>query len=281
MWEEVGTIEDGALTIVDASKYFFQQRFILDALIRSTPLPSLKSLTIANIVPFPVAAFELDTFAQLLAPLEHFTFTVKGRHLTGFHFDELWESFWSELVPRQILTLPQTHLTSLSLISDQPVGWYPRIEFSELHYPNLRALELGGFTFDRHRRIEDFILRHCATLNSLVLDSCPMQAIGVGGGGLINPVVPHRRWAEVCERFHELTELLQLQILIRTEWGFDIVNEVREEMCFYYTRSLTSYGYDRRMEVDRPVPAIEEEDKVALETLMDVINARRQARGLR
>lgn len=62
-------------------------------------------------------------------------------------------------------------LRKLSLYSSHQWGFYPKVNLEDVHFPNLRSLTLGNFTFCEDKQL-DWILGHSATLKELYLDSC-------------------------------------------------------------------------------------------------------------
>ena len=64
-------------------------------------------------------------------------------------------------------------LTTLSLFGSDFWGWSPKVDFRGLHFPNLKVLALGHFTFS-HDWQADWIASHGQTLLELYLDDCPI-----------------------------------------------------------------------------------------------------------
>ncbi|KAI0318830.1 hypothetical protein OF83DRAFT_894277 [Amylostereum chailletii] len=99
------------------------------------------------------------------------------------------KDFWSGTISRD-LSHPYTHLTSLTLHSDQDVGFVPGLAFSHLFYPHLTDLSLCQINFDSCDSlppkypdltvvgVEEFIARHKATLSRLELRECKIASLG-------------------------------------------------------------------------------------------------------
>ncbi|RPD54601.1 hypothetical protein L226DRAFT_575106 [Lentinus tigrinus ALCF2SS1-7] len=255
----------------EPAQRLFLQSIIIQSLARNTDFPHIRSLTLGNLVPFPLACYQETGFAQLLEKVERLDISVHGTnnlHSPGQNTEELWEWTWQEIVPIRLLGPPQAQLTSLSITSDQPVGRVPHVELGGLFYPALQHLALGGVTFTGARRVEDFVARHRRTLTSLVLDSCPMHVTERLNG-------PDRTWAEVCDRFNaELQELVDLDITLRTKWGLDDM-EKAPQMRLTYETSLTGFGYNRGSGCEQ----FESADRSALERLVAAVKSRKQRRG--
>lgn len=62
-------------------------------------------------------------------------------------------------------------LEHLTLYSDRPLGLCPALDLSAVHFPRLKSLALGNYTFCHDDQL-DWILAHGATLRELYLDNC-------------------------------------------------------------------------------------------------------------
>lgn len=62
------------------------------------------------------------------------------------------------------------NLTTLVLYQDRPFGYFPRLSLSGVHFPHLKTLALGNFTFSHPHHQLDFFASHAATLENLYLD---------------------------------------------------------------------------------------------------------------
>ena len=256
----------------EPAEHLFLQSVIIESLVRNTALPHIRSLTIGNLIPFPLACYEEAGFARLLEKVERLELSAHGinnLHVRDQNREELWGWMWQEIIPIRLLRPPQRQLTSLSLTSDQPVGRTPHVELGGLFYPALQHLALSGVMFSSARRVEDFVARHRHTLTSLVLDSCPMHVDDGFNNG------PERTWAEVCDRFNaELQALVDLEITLRTSWGLDNMDRA-PQMRRTYETSLTGFGYDRGV----LCAEFEAADRPALDRLVAAVHARKLRRG--
>lgn len=81
-------------------------------------------------------------------------------------------TFFDEL-PRVWLEPVQERLTHLTLYTDTYWGWAPVFEPRGIHFPKLKYLALGNHTFAHDSQIE-WITSHGSTLETLILDDCPI-----------------------------------------------------------------------------------------------------------
>ncbi|ESZ95191.1 hypothetical protein SBOR_4422 [Sclerotinia borealis F-4128] len=65
------------------------------------------------------------------------------------------------------------NLTSLTLHCCEFWGYFPRCDWRDVHFPQLKKLELGNYTFSHDWQL-DWILSHGDTLEVLVLNNCPI-----------------------------------------------------------------------------------------------------------
>ncbi|KAI0331548.1 hypothetical protein GY45DRAFT_1322127 [Cubamyces sp. BRFM 1775] len=239
---------------------------LVQAILRATDRPRLKSLTLANLLAYPHLHYKSEEFVGLLSSLEHLHIGFHGlcsvRGPNGA-YSGLIVPLWQDVIPGYFLRPTQARLTSLTLMSDQPVGRSPNVDLSQLFFPNLRYLELGAIMFDNRRHTENFIVQHGRTLRTLVLDSCPMHV------RLLQD--PPRPWRDVCDRFAEALEVLvDVQFHVREGWGLD--NRKRTgEVRLYYTIAETGSGGDRGWDTRQYEPA----DRPAIERLLAKVEERR------
>lgn len=80
--------------------------------------------------------------------------------------------FFAEL-PKTWLAHCAGNLTSLTIHCDTFWGYFPKCDWRGIHFPKLKKLELGNYTFSHDWQL-DWILSHGKTLEVLVLDDCPI-----------------------------------------------------------------------------------------------------------
>lgn len=66
-----------------------------------------------------------------------------------------------------------SNLRHLTLYSSLYFGFYPKCDLRGIHFPHLKTLSLGNYTFIHDSQL-DWILSHGATLTELYLDDCPI-----------------------------------------------------------------------------------------------------------
>lgn len=66
-------------------------------------------------------------------------------------------------------------LQKLSLYSSFYWGFYPKVNLDGVHFPHLKSLALGQFSFVDDKQL-DWILAHSSTLQELYLDDCAILA---------------------------------------------------------------------------------------------------------
>lgn len=81
-------------------------------------------------------------------------------------------------LPSMWLRPTMSTLEHLTLYSDHYFGYYAKVDLASVHFPRLKTLALGGYTFFHDTQL-DWIVSHGPTLRELYLDQCPMlYAIG-------------------------------------------------------------------------------------------------------
>ena len=244
---------------------------VLETVGDKIPPPRLRKLELHNILPLPDTSMWQDGFKHLIKCLESLSVSVhRNRSLDE---QQLWETFWVGYFPDNFLAPTQPRLTSLSLVSDQPVGAeMPGTDLAALHFPRLRHLKLGGFCFDMNENLETFIVNHAPTLTSLVLDSCPLWT-----GKEFKNRIPKRLWSQIFARFERhLTQLMYLRVMCKPGalWGLNSEDAPRHEMVLTYEISTSGYGYVRG---EPAAESVELNDRKALEKFYSTVDTKRKA----
>ncbi|KAF8896162.1 hypothetical protein BD779DRAFT_1668001 [Infundibulicybe gibba] len=79
--------------------------------------------------------------------------------------------FFQQL-PSVWLKPPMAHLTTLFLMSDEgKIGYCPRLELRDTHFPALHTLALGNYAFTHDWQFA-WITQHAPTLKILLMDTC-------------------------------------------------------------------------------------------------------------
>ncbi|KAJ7450040.1 hypothetical protein B0H11DRAFT_1928423 [Mycena galericulata] len=184
--------------------YYLRLQFDLLTALAASPPPSLISLTLNNLIAMPHEIYEKESFHRIFRSLNTLRISVRCHLEDSDDFLQMDErltsqvsTFWDASIYNTINSC--VALRSLALHSDLPVGAdrYPTLSLAGIYLPNLTSLSLHNFVFpvdlnSPERDVEEFILRHGATLMQLVLHGSSM----VGE----DSVVP-RPWYALLKRF--------------------------------------------------------------------------------
>ncbi|KAI0660203.1 hypothetical protein C8Q70DRAFT_81366 [Cubamyces menziesii] len=240
---------------------------LLQALLRGTDRPHLKSLAITNLSGYPYKFSNSQDFVEVLSSVEHLHIGLNDALIIGPCAWKLAEWMWLVTLPDSLLGPTQARLMSLTLVSHHvPTSFSLLLDFSTLFFPVLHRIKLDRIALDHHRRIEDFIVAHGRTLRTLVLDSCPMRVSFEGG--------PPRPWHLVCNRFAETLEVLvDVQFHSRDEWYLDIdaggtTGDLETRLLYLFGGLSWEYGPWEREHVELL-------DRIAIEHLLAKVEQRR------
>lgn len=156
------------------SEELILQRQILQTIAENALPPSLLSLSLLNIVPLPDGVFRSDSFHRFMAIPEKVTVSVNPGH-AGADRDcyACFKQFMREEFSPHLLEPASHSLTSLTLINTSYTLWFAGPPFQDLYFPHLARLSLDRFLL---KSVDDFIVRHKATLTQLHLEECAMEA---------------------------------------------------------------------------------------------------------
>ena len=129
-------------------------------------MPYLNAMAIANSAAFP---YMLSTLKEL--HLDFRTLEQRDRPKNNVADRDLYR-FYRELSNLWLKSCSQ-NLTRLTLYADIFWGWAPAFDPRGLHFTKLEYLALGKFTFAHHWQ-SDWIILHGPTLQTLILDDCPI-----------------------------------------------------------------------------------------------------------
>ncbi|KAJ7635128.1 hypothetical protein FB45DRAFT_1057050 [Roridomyces roridus] len=191
------------------------QRAILQA-VSTTPLPTLKSLAIANLITMPSPVLTCEKFAALLRDVAVLSIDTLGPDdlSEGYYAKEGLSEFWEQMTA--VLAAAQS-VTTLHLRSDNLIGVKPALAFPSEPFVNLTSLHLKHICWDDG--VEGFLLAHPA-LRCLALEDCCMYGY--------EKQYP-RPWGAVIASLDEgLQQLVELDITGKTMlycyedegWGF-------------------------------------------------------------
>ncbi|KAH7310456.1 hypothetical protein B0I35DRAFT_439071 [Stachybotrys elegans] len=166
---------------------------------------------------------------------------------------EFWRKF-----PSRFLLPAVDNLQSLALYSDTALGLMPRVRLKSVHFPRLKSLTLGHFSFVHDYEVE-WILSHANTLRSLRLDHCFIvymlaskrpNWLGSDGYPITNSRAflrpsSYRRYPDhtPVENFDEETFTATL---IETRWHniFDRFGEKLTELQSFWFGSAQGWNFD-------------------------------------
>ncbi|KDQ55132.1 hypothetical protein JAAARDRAFT_37648 [Jaapia argillacea MUCL 33604] len=249
------------------------QRRVLSFIDATKPLPSLQALTIKNLCPFdsPYSSFcrefsqgRPDHFSSLTS-LSITVLSADGPEIVddeAFGFIFFWEAIFQKLV----LPAPaHSNLTSLTLRSDQLIGYLPNISFPvATAYPQLESITLQMFVFGGLTNAEHFILVHSATLKRLELQACSI--VFEDGDSDDEELEPERFWSDIFAKLaEECTELVEV-VMKRGESISEGTQDIPGGRFGYSVFS----EYNGYRTVERMMDG-EEGDEEALDTLLAVV----------
>ncbi|KAI0065741.1 hypothetical protein BV25DRAFT_1988841 [Artomyces pyxidatus] len=247
------------------------QRAVFSAFTALSNIPTLRSLTLECLTPFPNPIFTQHNFLSFFRGLTRLHLsTVSDTSMEGAVYQDPIVEFYTGAIPL-ILRAPMSTLTSLALHSDQDVGSLPGLALSELHYPHLTHLSLEQVLFDADTGAEAFILAHASTLTSLRLSLCRVALPEENNA-------PDRTWADVYGALQEgLVNLRRLEVTESWE-GMDWPDGNPDGMKLRYARMDSGYGwnpYFGEHEEDGPGEEIwDAGDVQALEDFRQVVKLR-------
>ncbi|KAI0065717.1 hypothetical protein BV25DRAFT_1913164 [Artomyces pyxidatus] len=257
--------EETSAYIEEPSPGLQLQYAIFNALAALPRIPTLRTLILDNITPFPNEVFTDAGFLAFLQGLTHLRIsTASDTQLEGAVFQDPIVKFYTETLP-PLLRAPIDTLTSLSLHSDQDVGSAPGLSFADIHYPHLTHLSLQSVLFEDGTGAEAFILAHAATLTALTLTFCRIAFSE-------DDDEPDRTWADVYRALSEgLVNLRQLEV--KESWeGMDYPDANPNGRKLRYVKMDSGWGWNGHF--DHGEDTWSGGDALALEEFREVIRAK-------
>src|SRR6266404_1221938 len=150
------------------------QTSVLNALASSFSVrvqPNLVSLSLHNLRLSDLKALESPAFQTVLMSLQCLQVSVINEY--SMPPTQIEQHLWSTLCTKLLVPTQQT-LTELTLHSQIDVCASSGLPLASLSFPCLRALSLRHVVFEPSVGIENFILRHAATLARLQLLTCKL-----------------------------------------------------------------------------------------------------------
>ncbi|KAF8122905.1 hypothetical protein EV363DRAFT_1358616 [Boletus edulis] len=206
--------QDG--TEVQEHPFWFTNRQIavLHAMHYAIKSSSVRSLTLNNVVLISSACYDFVS-SVTDSPLHHFSMSVVANSELG-----AWSGSKALNGPLSSL-LPLSNANLKSLVLRSPQGLYHSLN-TQLHsydYPALETLVLENIVFDHTPSadgIEEFIVRHKASLRRLELHACSSYVPSIS--------TPIRRWSTIWKRFEEELESLRKIVMGNVHQGYALLD---------------------------------------------------------
>ncbi|KAH7881897.1 hypothetical protein F5I97DRAFT_468491 [Phlebopus sp. FC_14] len=227
-----------------------RQITILHAIHHAMKSSHMHSLSLNNVLLMSSACYDFVS-SLVNSPLSHFSMSVIANSELG-----AWSG--SKTLNGSLASLlPVSNPNLKSLVLRSPQGLYHSLT-TQLHsyeYPSLQALILENIVFDYapiDDGIEEFIIRHKATLRRLELRSCSSY--------VPNTTTPVRKWSTIWERLSaELSSLEQL-VVDNSSQGYALLD--------------TSRGYISHPSFGAGAAELVEEDQQRFQELYERVNSR-------
>lgn len=146
------------------------------------PAANVRCLSIENLQDMVnVEIATSDDFKAVLARLDALELGIATEKYDPSPENEIGiterHTFFGNYLAKYWLRPVQDHLLHLTLYCDTYWGYAPIFNCEAVHFPQLRSLALGNFTFFKHGQLQ-WILSHAGTLERLSLDDCPILHAG-------------------------------------------------------------------------------------------------------
>ena len=226
----------------------------LEAIVRDAHLTNLTALTIINLIALPPDFQQNESFAHSLSKLTKleivFCAAIPGSH-------ESAEMSYHSLFPKEDglrrycgnSEVPWA-ITTLTLGNEDEQSNLVPLDYFTLEFPHLSSLTLRALSFRLSNVQLMFILRHAATLQTLVLEDCTTLT---------------DEWSVIWERFaNELTQLVHLsvQYYMDTETNYSVYGIEMGDMI-------------SSVELIEDQPEMVENDRRAFEGFVQIVDDRR------
>ncbi|KIM89985.1 hypothetical protein PILCRDRAFT_812780 [Piloderma croceum F 1598] len=232
------------------STHLWVQKSVLASL-TSEPCPlTIKDLSLAHLICVNDGTYETPAFQSVISSLHSLSFLTVSNIKPGCL--SVWlgwfHEFWPSTAPERFLVPALSSLTSLSFGGDEYID---NFNFDACYFPRLTSLKLRGIVFSMFHTIDDFVIKHGATLRRLELEDNGMDS------------TDDYYWSEVWERFQTELAVLEKLVVHRTDY-------VGERCCQPYIRLDDNWIfkiYDEGRE--------QKEDADALEKLQAAVELRK------
>ena len=166
-------------------RYFFLSSLFSSLKITDQKAPRFRSLLIENLQNYNCKCFvESENFLLVLSKIKELRLKIvmeidSASPKVSWSFPEM-HNFFAEF-PKVWLKPASTNLESLTIHADHCWGYLPKCDLRSVHFPKLRKLELGNFSFSHDWQL-DWILSHGRTVVKLVLNDCPIVSYSYNYG---------------------------------------------------------------------------------------------------
>ena len=179
-WNVAGPTGDPSGTQMEQPEYreVFLQNVLLALNHPGHPASKVHSLSIRNLQDYTEDdILKSEDFKAVVSRLDSLELCVatednQGCPENNIHLEERHRFFGKDLVEFWLAPLQQ-NLVHLKIYSTCYWGYLPKCDLRPLHFPRLKSLALGNMTFTHEWQL-DWIISHGDTLESLILDDCPI-----------------------------------------------------------------------------------------------------------
>jgi hypothetical protein len=227
-----------------------RQLTVLHAVHHAMKSSPIRSLSLNNVALMSPASYDFVT-SLANSPLSHFSMSViANSELSSWSGSKTLNGSLGSLLP-----VPNAKLKSLVLRSPQGPYHSLSTQLRSFTYPSLETLVLENIIFDPTPSvdgIEEFIIRHKATLRRLELRSCASYTP--------TTTTPIRKWSAIWERLG--AELVSLEELV--------VDDASQG----YALLDAAHGYIPHPSLSEPLADVTRQDQQRFQELHDRVNVR-------
>jgi hypothetical protein len=180
---------------------------ILNILASRGIAPSLKALTLQDMTDTPKSRYHSLGMRSFLSNLTELTISTTRvtKYEPVYNAGNPRPICSANTVPLHFLAPAQSNLTCLTLCCQRPNAITTHIDLDPINFPHLKSLSFCRVYFGGNTTVENFILRHAATMVHLTLHGCMMR-VGFHAAGL--PMSPS--WCDVYTKFERVLTRLEI-----------------------------------------------------------------------
>ncbi|KIM91964.1 hypothetical protein PILCRDRAFT_809956 [Piloderma croceum F 1598] len=250
--------DEGAMMSVEQDSMF--QSILLLGLATSMSIPTIPELILDNWISLASNKFITGSRLRYMPPTTKLHIHTQRYVMARMGFnDEIPLAFWKDTLPNYMLKPCTPVLTSLTISSDMLDGYGRHFDLSNVFFPFMIALSLDKVLFGNITNVEDFIICHADSLETLKLLTCSVYTRGGNDEPNIRPWA--HTWTRFAEELHELRSITVDQFPKESGAG---LGSMRYIFLTGYTQLLPEK--DEFVDLDR--------DDIALDALRDVVKTR-------